>query len=103
MAKALLHLARTVRGGEQFRGLKMVRCDVELEGGGGVLLTGYGVAEAFKFAGVDFGFERCEVSEPTLRGGDGTPQPEPNYESEDEGRSLVYFPLAVVDSDSEDL
>jgi hypothetical protein len=69
MAKALLHLARTVRGGEQFKGLKMVRCDVELEGRE-VLLTGYGVAQAFKFVGVDFGWERCEVSEPTLRRGE---------------------------------
>jgi hypothetical protein len=38
-----------------------------------------------------------------LRGGEGAPKPEPDFGSEDEGRGLVYFPLAVDDSDSDDL
>jgi hypothetical protein len=74
MAKALVYLARTVRAGREFSRLKRVWCDVEMARGG--VLEGYEVAQAFKFAGVDFRWESWGVSGPTLRSGEGTPEPE---------------------------
>jgi hypothetical protein len=72
MAKALVHLAKTVKDGEQFTALKRVRCDVEMDGDG-VLEVGYRVSEAFEFAGVVFAYDSWEAScGPTLGFGEGT-------------------------------
>jgi len=69
-----------VREGRGFASLRTVRCDVEMAD----LLDGYGVAQAFEFAGVDFGWESWAVSWPPVRYGEGTPEPDVD---EDEDRA----------------
>ncbi|KAG7289559.1 hypothetical protein NEMBOFW57_005930 [Staphylotrichum longicolle] len=90
MSRALVGLAGAVREGRGFASLRTVRCDVEMAG----LLDGYGVAQAFEFAGVDFGWERWEVSSPPLDYGEGTPAPD---EDEDEDGAWEV----VLDDDAE--
>jgi hypothetical protein len=85
MARALVGLVGAVRTGRGFARLRTVRCDVEMAG----LLEGYGVAQAFEFAGMDFGWVSWEVSEPPLRRGEGTPEPEFD-EDEEEGSGISF-------------
>lgn len=78
MAKALVHLAGTVRSGRQFRRLRRVRCNVEImpvPARDGVL-EGFMVVQAFGATGVDFGWQSWGVGRPTVRRGEGTPEPE---------------------------
>ncbi|KAK4151571.1 hypothetical protein C8A00DRAFT_35769 [Chaetomidium leptoderma] len=79
MSKALVYLARTVRTGEEFTRLKRVRCDVEVARSEG--LDRYDrVAQAFEVAGVDFEWDRWEVTGPTLRSGEETPEEGPGFD-----------------------
>ncbi|KAL2127807.1 hypothetical protein VTI74DRAFT_10148 [Chaetomium olivicolor] len=94
IAKALMHLAKIVKNGKQFTALKQVRCDFEMDGGG--VLEGYGVSEAFEFAGVDFAYDSLEMScGPTLRFGEGTPEREMELGCEMEN----YSPIPDDDDD----
>jgi hypothetical protein len=97
MARALVHLAGTVGSGREFRRLRRVRCNVEIlpvTAGDGVW-EGVMVAQAFGAAGVDFAWQSWEVSGPTVRRGEGTPEPEVDlhgpFEYDDmDGREVPY-------------
>ncbi|KAK4032094.1 hypothetical protein C8A01DRAFT_41470 [Parachaetomium inaequale] len=70
LAHALLYLAKPACPRKQFSALRRVRCDTTQAGDG---LVDYAVGEAFAARGVDFGYESCPLSEPTLREGERTP------------------------------
>jgi hypothetical protein len=72
MAAVLVGLARTVGAGRGFTRLRNVKCDVSIVGA----RVGE-VEQAFELAGaVDLEWGKWEVSGPTMRTGEGTPQPE---------------------------
>ncbi|KAL2126161.1 hypothetical protein VTI74DRAFT_1580 [Chaetomium olivicolor] len=89
MVRALVYLARAIRRGEQVKALKRVKCDVKMVKDG--LMEGYGLAEAFEDAGVNFGLEQWEVSGPAVRFGEGSPEPEYMDDEEEEGLSTDFY------------
>lgn len=94
MARALVGLARTVGIGRGFTRLRMVRCDVTMVGG-----RVYEVEQAFELAGVDLGWESWGVSGPTMRSGEGTPEPELEPLEFDEGRGGPWLETSFDDLD----
>ncbi len=67
LANALLYFAKSAGPRKQFKALRHVRCDTILASDG---LADYAIQEVFAAHGVDFGYESCPLSEPTLREGE---------------------------------